>query len=1032
MRFKNITIAFIVILVFAAAMFGLTTIKFSNKTAPIANQGILDLANWDLKKDGNISVNGQWKFYWQQFKNMKDFKSAPDSQSLIYGNVPSNWNNYELNGKKLPGLGYGTFRVTIKNAKENQLLALKIKTLSSAYKIYIDDTLITQAGETGLDKKSSTPGYKPEVVTFNAPSDEFDLIIWVSNFDHARGGVWLPLTLGTSENIHRVTSNNRELEAFLYGGIIIIMIYYMFIILFQKSYRAGIYIVLFSGMVILRMLTSGENMIARIIPDFPFSVLVFIQYLSYYWLIILYIGLLRQMYPKYTSKNIYISLITIAGLFTILTLALPSEIYSRIFTIYDYIILFLILYQFFILMRAIYYRVQESWFLFVAGLILVGTGVLDLLYERAIFIGKFKELMPYGFFILILVQAVVLGKHFSNLYSEKKYLSEKLISLDKLKDDFLANTTHELQTPLNGIINISQSILDSGEGVLTLKQRHNLMIVTSTAKRLSGLINDILDMARLKRNEIKIRIKSLNIAINIQAICDIFKHIISTKKVNLVCELPPDFPNVYADENRIMQILYNIIENAVKFTENGTITVSGRVEKDIVIITVEDTGIGIEKESQSKIFDFFEQADTSTDRVYEGTGLGLAISRQLAEKMNGSLVLEWSEPGKGSRFALIIPKSSEHAQEGNFAYIDNKIASDFGFSSNELPNVQKNSKSTVLVVDDSLSNLHSIAGILSELDCNIISALSGKEAIDIVEKNGSIDLVLLDVMMPKMSGHEVCRILRAKYSLLELPIIMITAMNTPSDVQTGFEGGANDYIIKPFEASEVRTRVKTQISLKKITELSVQNEMAFLFSQIKPHFLYNALNSISSLCLFDGEKASELVDQLAIYLQKVLREINSQSLIPFQSEIELTQAYTAIEKARFGERLKVEYDIDSIGHAMIPPLIIQPIVENAVRHGVMKKAEGGTVTLRVKKHGEGILIEVLDDGKGMPEDILKNLFIEKKDLKSVGILNIDKRLHKFFGKGLNVQSKPGRGTVVSFSIPFIDSDSFNKGNGNAD
>jgi len=832
--------------------------------------------------------------------------------------------------------------------------------------------------------------------------------------------------------MQKMISNNKELEAFLYGGIIIIMIYYMFIILFQKSYRSGIYIVLMCLLLILRMLTSGENMIARIIPGLPFSFLVFFQYLTYYWLVVIYIGMLSQMYQKYASSKIYMALVINAGLFTILTLALPSEIYTRIFTIYDYVILFVVIYQFVILMKAIYHREKESWYLFVAGLILVSTGTLDILYERAVFIGKFRELLPYGFFVLILVQAIVLAKHFSNLYNEEKYLAQKLINLDKLKDDFLANTTHELQTPLNGIINISQSILDSKEGVLTLKQKHNLTIVTSTAKRLSGLISDILDMARLKRNEIKIRITSIDIAINIQGICDIFKHIISTKEVNLVCELPPDFPNVYADEKRIMQILYNIIGNAVKFTENGTITVSGRVEKDMAIITVEDTGIGIEKKIQSKIFDFFEQAETSTDRVYEGTGLGLAISRQLAEKMNGNLVLEWSEPGKGSRFALIIPKSSEKAQDGNIAYIDDKFRSGFDSINNEIPNVQKNSKSTVLVVDDNLNNLHTIAGILSELDCNIISVLSGKEAIDIIEKDGSIDMVLLDIMMPKMSGHEVCRILRTKYTLLELPIIMITAMNTPSDVQTGFEEGANDYIIKPFEASEVRTRVKTQLSLKKITELSVQNEMAFLFSQIKPHFLYNALNSISSLCLFDGEKASELVDQLAIYLQKVLREINSQSLIPFQSEIELTQAYTAIEKARFGERLKVEYDIDSIGHAMIPPLIIQPIVENAVRHGVIKKAEGGTVTIRVKRLSEGILIEVLDDGNGITEDILKNLFIEKKDLKSVGILNIDKRLHKFFGKGLNVQSKPGRGTVVSFSIPFIDSDSFNKENGNAD
>lgn len=217
----------------------------------------------------------------------------------------------------------------------------------------------------------------------------------------------------------------------------------------------------------------------------------------------------------------------------------------------------------------------------------------------------------------------------------------------------------------------------------------------------------------------------------------------------------------------------------------------------------------------------------------------------------------------------------------------------------------------------------------------------------------------------------------------------------------------------------LRLEKETAMDLYKDADNSAKiHQMAFLQAQIKPHFLYNSLNVIATLCRLDPEKAHELILDLSSYLQHTFDFNNLSPFIPFDEELEFIQAYIRIEKARFREGFQVEYDLDNTDDLQLPPLIIQPLVENAIRHGIRKSEHNGTVVLRVRKKAEQFIIQVQDDGAGMSGDRLETILTGKCEPGAgIGIYNINQRLMEIYGKGLDINSRPGEGTIVTVVIP---------------
>ncbi len=460
----------------------------------------------------------------------------------------------------------------------------------------------------------------------------------------------------------------------------------------------------------------------------------------------------------------------------------------------------------------------------------------------------------------------------------------ELKELDKLKDDFLSNTSHELRTPINGIIGIADSMVDGAAGPLSKKAIENLSMIVLSGRRLSNLVNDILDFSKLKHKNIQLQIKPIDIKIITDVVVTLSQPLIGKKNIKLINRIK-DLPPVSADENRVQQILHNLIGNAIKFTEFGTIEIEAKVHQaEYLMVVISDTGIGIRADKMAQLFTPFEQIDGSITREFSGTGLGLSISKQLVELHGGEIQLQ-STLGVGTKVSFTLPLSKgvlldqnsdaailvqrlrENASaadtieslENDITEINSEKLRQSPTNSNHLlekinesavenlpiefldedkqnttellvaeddentiidiaKHVYKDPKDClqVLIVDDDPINLQVLENQLMVENYAVTRALNGFEALAAMESGQAFAIVLLDIMMPKMSGFEVCKIIRQTHPATSLPIIMLTAKNQVSDLVEGLQAGANDYLTKPFTKGELITRIKTHVQLAQV------------------------------------------------------------------------------------------------------------------------------------------------------------------------------------------------------------------------
>lgn len=419
----------------------------------------------------------------------------------------------------------------------------------------------------------------------------------------------------------------------------------------------------------------------------------------------------------------------------------------------------------------------------------------------------------------------------------------------------------------------------------------------------------------------------------------------------------------------------------------------------------------MDEETKKSVFQPYEQADSSMIAIAGGIGLGLSICKELVQLHGGTLSLE-SVEGKGSTFTFTLPAVTNSAHEAVATVIEETEKVHI-----KTTTTLKEGLPRLLVVDDDPLNLAIIERVLFAENYEVITCTSGKDALALLDKE-SWDLVISDVMMPNMSGYELTQKIRERFTISELPILLLTARSQSEDKQAGFHFGANDYVTKPVEKMELTMRVRSLINLKSSIQERISMEAAWLQAQIQPHFLFNTLNTIAALSEIDPPKMIMLLDKFGDYLHASFATQNLEPLVPLKSEIELVRSYVYIEQKRFGERLHVAWEIDQLSGIQVPPLSIQTITENAINHGVLDKPEGGTVCIQVKELEGFVEIKIVDDGGGIPKERLAKLLTNKGEgRRGIGLLNTDKRLKQLYGQGLEITSSQGIGTTVRFVVP---------------
>ena len=427
----------------------------------------------------------------------------------------------------------------------------------------------------------------------------------------------------------------------------------------------------------------------------------------------------------------------------------------------------------------------------------------------------------------------------------ERALSSRLREVDRVKDEFLANTSHELRTPLYGITGLAESLIDHSGKDLPETVRSKLAMIVASGRRLANLVNDILDFSRLSRKSLELHRRPVDLETLTQVVLTMSRPLLGVKDLKLINAIDRRLPPAYADENRLQQILYNLVGNAIKFTESGTIEVTAVAEEGRLVIEIADTGIGIPEDKLERIFASFEQLDASAERERGGTGLGLAVARQLVSLHGGTIWAE-SRLGEGSRFFFTLPVAAEAEPEDatDLARSEEPAEVITALEVEPVPAPEADAIAVfdaataatpdaphLLIVDDEPVIRQVLQGYLENEGYRLTLASSGAEALRTLELE-TVDLVLLDVMMPRMSGIEVCHIIRENRAAEELPIIFLTAKSSPLDLVAGFDAGANDYLTKPITKSELLARLKIHLELLSIHR-GLENVVREKMAQIK-------------------------------------------------------------------------------------------------------------------------------------------------------------------------------------------------------
>ena len=981
---------------------------------PQAQQGVMDLRSWNFEKGGAVPLEGEWELYRSELLTPES--NLDSLREAVTVDIPGKWNTYIREDGKSSSSGYVTFRLQILLPEDSDgIYGIHMKNIRSASRIFLGDFEVGASGKPADHPQDGVQRNIPFVGYSDISGNTVEVLVQAANYSYSSGGIISPILFGNQKTIIQSREFASGVDWMSIVGLFIPACMFMLVSRLRKSESAMLYLGLFCLGAMLYVLTHGEKLLGILIPGMDYVIFMKIQF---FCSVLVYYFLLR--YVAISLPGTVIPIISRAAFWVTIVMAtasivLPPVIFSQVEDIMLAVSFMSVGYVLYAMIKGLQQQSENLFFMMVSIYSILAIILINILAMLGLNLPYY--LMLFEIIVFVFAQGVLMALRYAASFREVEQLSLRLLTLDGLKDEFLANTSHELRTPLHGIVNMAQTMLEGSAGPLSRKQADHLSMVVSTGKRLSALINDILDFSKLKNGDIVIQRQPVDLRMIASSVVEVIRHVDSKTGVELRVRWPEYLPLLDTDEDRLHQILFNLLGNALKFTEQGSVTLSADIQGSLLIISVADTGIGIRPERLDSIFDAYDQDGSALHRSYKGTGLGLSITRKLIE-LNGGRIWAESTPGVGSVFRFTLPVARDQSQARQAVYPAQAMtAAALAEHQEEVVTPRDGERCQILVVDDDPVNLQVLINALSLERHVVIPVQSGREALLEINRNPGIDLVITDWMMPELSGLELCRQIREHRLLSDLPILMLTARSRSEDSQAAFASGANDYLSKPVDLGELRARVRTLLELRSSVKQSIQTEIAYLQAQIKPHFLYNAMNTIISVCYEDPDKAIQLLFELSQYLRSSFDFQNRDQTKPLSKELELVKSYLALEKARFDDLLVIEYDIDESVRVLIPPLSIQPIVENAVRHGVMQQESGGTVRLSIRPVGQEIEFVVEDDGVGMSSERAQAVLSGNRGPGGVGLRNINKRLQSIYGTGLEVDSREQQGTTIRFRIP---------------
>jgi signal transduction histidine kinase len=662
------------------------------------------------------------------------------------------------------------------------------------------------------------------------------------------------------------------------------------------------------------------------------------------------------------------------------------------------------------------------------------------------------------------VEVLARSRELAASNNELRAANVKLGELDAAKTAFFNNVSHEFRTPLTLMLGPLEDSLADTSAPLAPRQRLRIELAHANALRLLKLVNALLDFSRLEAKRLKPRFAPIDLGTFTAELSGMFQSAVAEAGLRLTIDCPPLSEPVFADRDMWEKIVPNLVSNAFKFTVEGEIAVRMRELTGSVLLEVADTGVGIPEAELPKLFERFYRVPGAVGRTYEGTGIGLSLVRELTELHGGRVSIE-STVGKGSTFRIEIPKGSAHlpgdALSGERAAAPARTAAAHAAEAAQwagtrsaagAPNAAAvvadgavGPRASVLVVDDNADLRNYLTELLSP-QYDVVAVADGVEALAAIRSRAP-EIVVSDVMMPRLDGVGLVRALRADPATVSLPVILVSARAGEEASVQGIESGSDDYLVKPFSARELLARVRTHVELarmrrKWVTELEHANSELEAFSYSVSHDLRAPLRAIDGFtqALIESHAAA-LNDEARGYLDRVRKAAGRMS--------GLIEAFLELARVSRAVLTKSDVDLSALAAEVVsdlrlahperevtvdiePGLVVRAdrqllnvVLVNLIGNAWKFTCRTATARIEVARHPDQLhAFVVRDNGAGFDMSHAARLFApfqrfhHATDFAGTGVgLATVKRVVARHGGRIWAEAVPGRGAAFSFTLP---------------
>ncbi|WP_036746420.1 sensor histidine kinase [Paenibacillus sp. UNC451MF] len=659
---------------------------------PLAVQGVMDLRGWHFEKDGIVGLNGEWDFYWNRLISPEEAALYGEShQAADWLQLPSSWNGYLVDDEEISGKGYATFHLRLLTETTDDILALELPSIRTAYKLWVNGEALAKAGKVGVSPDSGRPGYKPQLVYFKPNDTTIDIVLQVSNYHHRVGGIWSGLSLGTAEQVANRHNNHMGLDLMLVGSLLLMGLYHFGLFLIRFKERGSLYFSLFCIAVGIRAMYVGAGAALQMFPSIPWECGLRIEYYCFYLGLPLAVMFCKSLYPQEIKRSFVIGTQVTGVLFSLAVTVLPPEIFTFTTQAYQVITLLVCSYVMAGIVKALLRGREGAWFATLGGGVYAFTVIVDILYyNQWIRVG---DISSYGLFYFIFMTSFIISLKSFKAFASVETLSRQLRELnmglehrikertaelqrsnrrlEKMNEDLgrletsrrhlLSNISHDLGTPMTLIQGYVEALIDRVV-VDPDQQEKYLRLILGRITGLNRLISDLFQLSKLEARQIDFSMQEMIIEDVMSFYSDRYDLEVKNAGLRFSVQAPIPTPeernkigSVFIDIDRIDQVLTNIIYNAIKHTPvGGFIQLQMAIEGQALVMRVQDNGSGIDPEDLPYIFDRFYKKDKSRNSAEGGSGLGLAIAKEIVEFHGGRIWAE-SRLGQGACICFVLP-----------------------------------------------------------------------------------------------------------------------------------------------------------------------------------------------------------------------------------------------------------------------------------------------------------------------------------------------------------------------------------------